>query len=162
MNKTVKLVGKKPAVRKTVCTWQNSAYLLAPVNHICIINRLYLGEKFEGCCTAQKEIQKKLNSYKQQDIKKDRFNGTQFINIDSLLEKLVISRLKCYYCRRGMLLLYKNKRDVSQWTLDRIDNTIGHTGDNVVIACLECNIARRCRDDEKFLYSKQMRIIKKG
>jgi len=161
MNKTVKILGKKSAVRKIVCKWQNTTYLLTPVNHICIVNMLYLGEKFEVCCTAQKEIQKKLNSYKQQDIKKDRFNREQFINMETLLEKLVVSRLKCYYCKGQMLLLYKNKRDVSQWTLDRLDNTIGHAGDNVVIACLECNIARRCRDDEKFLFSKQMKIIKK-
>ena len=27
-----------------------------------------------------------------------------------------------------------------QWTLDRIDNNIGHSKENVVICCLKCNL----------------------
>ena len=59
-----------------------------------------------------------------------------------------------------MLLLYDNVRESTQWTLDRIDNNIGHNVDNVVICCLKCNLKRRTMNDEKFKFSKQMRIIK--
>ena len=59
------------------------------------------------------------------------------------------------------LLLYENNREQKQWTLDRLDNSCGHTKDNVVISCLKCNLERRCLNDEKFLFTKQMRLIKK-
>ena len=58
------------------------------------------------------------------------------------------------------MLLYNDVREPNQWTLDRIDNSKPHNTDNVVIACLKCNLERRRRSDTKFLMSKQMRIIK--
>ena len=56
--------------------------------------------------------------------------------------------------------MYENVREKKQWTLDRIDNDIGHTSDNVVICCLECNLKRGRLDDKKFKFTKQMKIIK--
>ena len=56
--------------------------------------------------------------------------------------------------------LTKNKRDKKQWTLDRIDNSIGHNTNNLVISCLECNIQKRDRNHEQFLFSKNMKIDK--
>ena len=52
------------------------------------------------------------------------------------------------------------KRDPKQWTLDRIDNTMGHNTNNVLISCLACNLKRRNRTVEKFLFTKQLTIIK--
>ena len=49
---------------------------------------------------------------------------------------------------------------MKQWTLDRIDNDQGHTYDNVVIACLECNLQRRRTNSDKFLFTKQMKIVR--
>ena len=57
--------------------------------------------------------------------------------------------------------MYENKREPLQWTLDRIDNDIGHSNDNTVICCLKCNLDRRCINDKKFKFTKQMRLIKK-
>ena len=59
-----------------------------------------------------------------------------------------------------MLLMYEDKREPSQWTLDRLDNNIGHFHSNVVICCLKCNIKKRRMDDEKFKFTKQLRVIK--
>ena len=50
---------------------------------------------------------------------------------------------------------------MKQWSLDRIDNNIGHNVGNLVIACLECNLKRRRRTDEKFLFTKQLNIVKR-
>jgi len=161
MHKKIKIGEKEKKERKVIQTWKHKNFLLDKTNHISIINQLFLNQSFEGENTTKKELQKKLNSYKQQDIKKDK-NENGLISYQELLEKLVISKLRCYYCKKEALLLYENNREQKQWTLDRLDNSCGHTKDNVVIACLKCNLERRCLNDEKFLFTKQMRLIKKS
>ena len=49
---------------------------------------------------------------------------------------------------------------MNQWTVDRIDNSIGHDIENIVISCLKCNLQRRSRSSDKFLQTKQM-VIKR-
>ena len=51
-------------------------------------------------------------------------------------------------------------RDKHQWTLDRIDNSIGHNKENVVISCLECNLKRRTTEIDRFTFTKQLKITK--
>ncbi len=126
-----------------------------------LINRLYLDEEYEGKEFVKKEIERKLSGYKNQDTKKTCFDVNYFINYCETLEKLVISKLRCYYCRCECKLMYENIKEKKQWTLDRLDNDQGHNRDNVVICCLECNLKKGTMDDEKFRFAKQMRIIKK-
>ena len=123
------------------------------------LNKLYLGEIFNGFDFIKKEVERKIKGYKNQDVKKKKL-GKNLITYDQCLEKLVISKLKCYYCKQHCLLTYENVREEKQWTLDRLDNSQGHNKDNVVICCLKCNLKRRTTDDNKFKFSKQMRIIK--
>jgi hypothetical protein len=59
-----------------------------------------------------------------------------------------------------MFLLYEIVRELKQWTLDRIDNNNGHNSDNVVICCLECNLKRRKMSQEKFIFQKNLIIVK--
>ena len=123
------------------------------------LNKLYLEEKFNGSDFIKKEVERKINGYKNQDVKKKKLEK-KLITYEQCLEKLVISKLKCYYCKQKCLLTYENVREEKQWTLDRLDNSQGHNKDNVVICCLKCNLKRRTTDDNKFKFSKQMRIIK--
>ena len=58
------------------------------------------------------------------------------------------------------MLFYKESKQDNQWTLDRIDNSMGHNTNNVVISCLECNLKRRNTDLDKFKYTKQLHIKK--
>ncbi len=160
MHKKINIGQKERKERKIIQKWKYKDFLLESKNHIGIINQLFLEQSFNGDNTTKKELHKKINSYKQQDIKKDK-NLDGLISYEELLEKLVVSKLKCYYCRKDVLLLYENNREQKQWTLDRLDNSLGHTKDNVVVCCLKCNLERRCLNDEKFLFTKQMRIIKK-
>tara|TARA_B100000945_G_C20040791_1_gene439012 strand:- start:43 stop:507 length:465 start_codon:yes stop_codon:yes gene_type:complete len=126
------------------------------------INQLYLDEDFDKKNTIIKELKKKLSSYLAQDKKKNRpYDKKKYINYDELLCHLVKSKLRCYYCKVKVMLLYNNIREPKQWTLDRIDNNQPHNTDNVVISCLKCNLERRRRNDKKFLMGKQMKIIKK-
>jgi len=130
-------------------------------NHQNYINQLYLNEDFPEKNTIISELKKKLHSYLTQDKKKNRpYNIEKYINLEKLLPLLVTSKLRCYYCKHNVMLLYNNVREPAQWTLDRLDNSKPHNTDNVVIACLKCNLERRRRDNKKFLISKQMKIIK--
>lgn len=111
----------------------------------------------------REEIRKKITSYRGQDIDKTKYelNDTEFITYDYVLELLTESRLQCYYCRKDIYILYKKVRQNNQWTIDRIDNDIGHNKNNCVISCLRCNIQRRLTNEKKFLFTKQMRIVKR-
>ena len=160
MYKKINIGQKEKKERKIIQKWKYKDFLLESKNHISIVNQLFLEQSFNGDNTTKKELHKKINSYKQQDIKKDK-NLDGLISYEELLEKLVLSKLKCYYCRKDVLLLYENNREQKQWTLDRLDNSLGHTKENVVVCCLKCNLERRCLNDEKFLFTKQMRLIKK-
>ena len=109
---------------------------------------------------TKREILKKINSYKQQDINKKRYIETEFITYQETLEKLISSDLRCYYCQQPMQILYENVREKCQWTLDRIDNDICHSKNNLVVSCLGCNLQKRRRESEAFRFMKQMKIEK--
>ncbi len=134
--------------------------LLDKKNHTKYINMLYLDNKYLNDTVIKKALKAKLSSYRQQDTKKKRFIKEKFIKLDELLEKLVVTKLICHYCKNQCLLIYANKREKLQWTLDRKNNDIGHYNENVVISCLECNLQKRRRNDEHFKFSKQMNIVK--
>ena len=68
--------------------------------------------------------------------------------------------LKCRYCKKEINVLYDISREMTQWSVDRINNDLGHNIDNYHLACLECNLKRRRRSDENFLFTKQLHIIK--
>ena len=40
----------------------------------------------------------------------------------------------------------------NQWTLDRLNNDIGHFNDNVVICCLTCNLKKEEWMMKKLIY----------
>ena len=110
--------------------------------------------------TVIQEINKKISGYKQQDNLKKHYDNDKFITFDSIISKMIESELKCRYCNGEMSILYDVSREMKQWSVDRIDNNKGHNIDNFHLACLDCNLKRRRRTDEKFLFTKQLNIIK--
>ena len=40
----------------------------------------------------------------------------------------------------------------NEWTIERIDNSIGHNKGNVEISCLNCNLRRRTMHYERYLF----------
>ena len=70
--------------------------------------------------------------------------------------------MKCHYCKTEMFIIYEFVRELSQWTVDRIDNSKGHNKDNIVLSCLNCNLKKRRTTDEKFLFTKQLNLIKQS
>ena len=107
-----------------------------------------------------KEIKMKHSSYKSQDKQKHKYDETKHITLSQLLEKLKESLLVCYYCGKKVLLLYSKKKDGLQWSLERLNNNLGHYPDNTCIACLKCNLGRRTDNHEYYKKGKTM-ILKK-
>ena len=154
---------KEKGVRVESKKWSNLENFkeMDKYKQIELLNRLYLGENYEGKKFVEKEINRKVNGYKNQDVKKKVYNKEKIITYEEVIEKLVISKLRCYYCRKDCLLMYENIREMNQWTLDRINNDIGHFKENVVICCLKCNLKKGTKNDEHFKFAKQMKIIKR-
>ena len=125
-----------------------------------MINKFFIGEIFEYKNMVEREIEKKIQGYKQQDIKKNIYNENLIIKLEDVIEKLLIAKLKCYYCYKEIFVIYKNVRDTMQWTLDRKDNDLCHSKDNTLISCLKCNLQRRVTDVDKFTFTKHLRITK--
>ena len=111
---------------------------------------------------AKREINKKLASYKKQDIDKKRYVESQFITFTDTINLLCDSKLLCYYCLNKMSIFYDKVREKTQWTLDRVDNDICHSKSNLVVSCLSCNLQKRRRESEGFKFMKQMKIEKKN
>jgi len=109
---------------------------------------------------AFSQLEVKLNSYKQQDNIKKRYDEVAFIKTIEVIDKLYECGLKCHYCNEKTYILYDLVRETKQWTLDRINNDIGHNADNVLISCLDCNLKRRRTSKDAFLFTKQLNIVK--
>jgi hypothetical protein len=108
------------------------------------------------------QIKNKIYGYSFQDGIKEKFSQAEFVDLSNVLQKLVDCKMECFYCKKKVKLLYEFVREECQWTLERIDNKMGHNTDNVEIACLECNLRRRTMYHERFVFTKQFSIKKIG
>ena len=162
MNKVVTIdLEKKNEKKRDACKESPFPQIYKEVSYqSVIVNKLYLDAPIAEKKALTQLLSKKMLGYKQQDIKNDIFSKTHFITRQDTVQKLVESKMRCIYCRESLLFVYDTLRESKQWTLDRIDNEMGHNSDNVVICCLGCNLARRNTNMEKFLFTKQLRILK--
>lgn len=158
-----KLLGNNDKVnpqRSRTLKWTIDAAFFAYAKQLEVLRRLIADDTdLEERNFFKKEIKNKLDGYARQD--KD--NGIQYlaiISLDATIELLLISKLKCVYCRECCELIYKDVMAPRQWTLDRVDNDQGHNAGNVVLACLACNLQRRTMDAERFKLGKQLRVVK--
>lgn len=107
-----------------------------------------------------KEIKKKISGYRSQDKTKKLYDKEQFVDLETVMELLNTSKMSCYYCKNNVLLLYEKLREPRQWTLERLDNNYGHNKGNLEISCLKCNIDRKTMYHERFMFTKELKIIK--
>jgi hypothetical protein len=107
-------------------------------------------------------IKTKIHSYRHQDTLKKKYNETEFINLEYVIQLLIDCELKCHYCACETFLLYEIVREMKQWSLDRINNDIGHNKGNLVMACLECNLKRRRTNKDSFFITKNLKIFREG
>jgi NAD-dependent dihydropyrimidine dehydrogenase PreA subunit len=128
----------------------NNIYDLSSNNDIIEMNNIK--KEYE------KEIKKKLGSYKAQDKHKNKYDKEQIISYNDIIKKLYDCELKCFYCQQDTVILFNKKREGLQWTLERLDNNIGHYDSNTCISCLKCNLQRRTDNYEYFKMGKQFKI----
>jgi len=107
------------------------------------------------------EIQRKIHGYRSQDVKKNKWDPEHFISLEYVLERIIERELNCFYCQGPVKIWYEISRDPLQWTLERIDNKIGHNVGNIEIACLQCNLKRRCMHHERYLKTQAMKEVVK-
>jgi len=111
-------------------------------------------------CILQ-ELQKKITGYKTQDTHKGLYDPEKFVNLDDVIHLLHDSKMACFYCNTQVHVLYEIVREVNQWTLDRVNNSHGHNRDNVIIACLKCNLNRKTMYHERYAFTRQFTLVKK-
>jgi hypothetical protein len=163
MKKVTKINEGKPMKKTNISsTWKFDKKYLKYEEQIVLIKDLNDSDVDE---IIKKQINSKIYSYKQQDMKKKNYdenseNYKNLIDFDIIIEEMNKCDLKCHYCRKEMLILYENVRDNSQWTVDRINNDVGHIKGNFNLVCLKCNLKRRRQNDEKYLFTSQLSIKK--
>lgn len=118
----------------------------------------YIGKKY--LILIINELKKKISGYKQQDIKKHIYDKNNFCNINDTIKLLQNSNLICNYCLQNIKIIYDDVKDPLQWTLDRINNDLGHIVDNLIICCLKCNLKRRKQILTHFDFTEKIKMQK--
>jgi hypothetical protein len=147
---------EKKRIVTTTKKWNFSAEELT--HQYDIIVALY--EKRLPVTATQKfviqQITQKVSSYKYQDQLKGLYDETAFANSPHYIITLLYRcELNCFYCQNKTQVIYERVCEPSQWTLERIDNNLGHNVDNICIACLKCNIGRRTMHQKRYLFTKK-------
>ena len=89
---------------------------------------------------------------KHSDIKHNRY--TEAVKRDYITAQFLIDTFNeqnglCYYCCRQMDFKTEPYADHLA-TVERLDNFIGHTKSNCVVACLKCNVGRQTMEIDIF------------
>ena len=153
---------------KRIITESKTKWAFSPEELVASAQQGYIRDICNGnntCDTrirrVKQQIVQKLHGYRSQDIKNGIFSADTFIDLWSVLKKLEMCDLTCFYCKDPVFVLYENVREPTQWTVERIDNTRGHNRDNFEIACLACNLRRRTIHYERYLMTKRLCRISK-
>ena len=108
---------------------------------------------------TKSSIIRKIAGYRQQDTIRHRGTGDN-VTFQDVISKLVSAQGCCAYCDVHLVLSGGEKRNGLQWSLDRINNKLGHSDTNTVVSCLACNLRRRSRPHANFLAGAKMKFVK--
>jgi len=161
-NKTV--ATEKPKTKRVITTSDRWPTDLGHINiGNTMISNTIMGSDNGSQDLLCQQVRQKISGYRGQDVEKSILNIEKLVCLQDVLDLFKTSELLCYYCKEPVLLLYEFVREPKQWTLERLDNSLGHNRDNVVLACLHCNLRRRCMASERYVQTKQMtNIVKVG
>lgn len=145
-----------PKKRVVTAQWNLSSEYYTLENQFSLLHN----EKDDQYPRLIQQIERKVQGYKQQDVDKAILDKEKLIKPYEVVQMLKDSELLCHYCKEKMYIIYEHVREIKQWTLDRINNDVGHNTDNVFVSCLECNLKRRRCNSDKFLFTKQMVVVR--
>ena len=156
-----------PKTRKVAEKWTFKSESLSASNQFASLEKIlncasHLLDDDSYLKEIHRQINYKIHSYRSQDLKKSLYDESKFVDHTYVMELLLEKKLLCFYCRESVQLMYETVRDGKQWTLDRMDNSMGHNRGNVEIACLTCNLRRRTMYHERYVFTKQMNVVKQG
>lgn len=106
--------------------------------------------KFKSSCKICRDpikitIRKMVSGSKDADKKKNRYNAD--LHVDKcFIKQLIFESTKCYYCEVEMQFVEYND---TLCTLERLDNNVGHSKNNCVLACMKCNKSRVGQKNKK-------------
>ena len=142
--------------------WNLTQEELHPDAQLSYIRQLVNNDNVDvnPCELILKQVTQKIAGYRSQDIKKSLYEPEQIVDMPYVLKTLENAENICYYCKKQVQVLYEKAREPTQWSLDRIDNSIGHNKENVVIACLQCNVGRKTMHQGRYAFTKQLVITK--
>jgi len=161
-----KLIAMKKTPKNRAITqtdmWNITEEDMQPDAQLTYIRQLVNNENVDvnPCQVILKHVTQKIAGYRAQDIKKSLYEPDQIVDVHYALKTLENAENICYYCKKPVQVLYEKAREPLQWSLDRIDNSIGHNKENVVIACLQCNVGRKTMHQGRYAFTKQLVITK--
>jgi len=161
-----KLIAMKKTPKNRAITqtdmWNITEEDMQPDAQLTYIRQLVNNENVDvnPCQVILKHVTQKIAGYRAQDIKKSLYEPDQIVDVHYALKTLENAENICYYCKKPVQVLYEKAREPTQWSLDRIDNSIGHNKENVVIACLQCNVGRKTMHQGRYEFTKQLVITK--
>ena len=90
-------------------------------------------------------IERKIDGHKKADSEKKRcYASSEYVDAATVMRLLQQQGGCCCHCNEEVLLQWKESagtRDTRQFSIDRINNDVAHTKNNVVVSCLRCNNA---------------------
>jgi hypothetical protein len=155
---------KEKKMRVETKTWGLNEEELSHQTQIIILQNILDNtlEKDKYNSMLSSHIKTKISGYKQQDVFKKKLDESKLVKFEEVVDLLKKCEMKCHYCSEQVFILYERVREMKQWTLDRVNNDIGHNTGNLVIACLECNLKRRRTNKDAFMFTKNMVIVREG
>ena len=119
-----------------ICKWEN------------LCDEHYCSGNIERCASILITRTKKQDKqYKGIDRKIYRDNNLTIEYITNLYSK----NKNCHWCNNHLELEIGGIFDLSKICIDRIDNKIGHTDNNIVLSCMFCNYAKNVYSSEKWI-----------
>jgi hypothetical protein len=88
-------------------------------------------------------VKNMIHTSKTTDIKYNRYDEKNQVD-KGFLHSLIASSPRCYYEDCSVKLQYTTRQH-DLGTIERLNNNIGHTKDNCVIACWKCNVSVRSK-----------------
>ena len=92
-------------------------------------------------------IEQWIFSRRQYDKMNNIYDADRFID-KCFLKGLIEDYKQCYYGDCEVNLQYTEYRN-DLATIERLDNSIGHTKSNCVLCCLKCNVSRKSNKDRR-------------